>query len=273
MQTVLDFWDDTDTKAAGQRCAAARRRAIAMSHHANSAHIGSSLSCVEILDAVFAVSNLRPDTAADARRDRIVFSKGHAAMAFYATLEQWGLVGSDRLDVYLRPGTDLWGHVTLTPAVPAIDASSGSLGHGLSIAAGFALGHRLQKRDDLRTFCVLSDGECDEGTTWEAALFAGARKLDRLTAIIDYNHIQSLAPVAEVLDLEPFADKWEAFGWEAVRGDGHDWAALVSMLKKPPRGRPRIVLADTVKGKGIARIENTVASHYKPALACDLADA
>jgi transketolase len=259
-----------DGETAAARCAAARRRVISMSYRANSAHLGSSLGVVEILDAVLAVSDLRPANARAAERDRVLLSKGHAAMAYYAALEQYGLVDPALLDVYLQNGTPLWGHVGLTEAAPAIDATSGSLGHGLSLAAGFALGNRLRGRDDLRVFCILSDGECDEGSTWEAALFAGARKLSALTAIVDYNHIQSLAATKEVMDLEPFADKWRSFGFEAVELDGHDWAALVAALSRPSRGRPRVILAHTVKGKGVARIENTVASHYKPALAADL---
>lgn len=244
-----------------------------MSHRANSAHLGSSLSCIEILDAVLRASDLDSDTAAIARRDRIVFSKGHAAMAYYATLEQHGLVEATRLDVYLQNGTALWGHVTRTEAAPAIDASSGSLGHGLSLAVGFALGFRLREEHDLRAFCILSDGECDEGSTWEAAMFAGARELDALRVVVDYNHIQSLAPTHEVMDLEPFGDKWRAFGWEALEVDGHDEEALLAALSAPSAGKPRVVLAHTVKGKGLPRIENTVASHYKPALASDLAEA
>lgn len=255
---------------AASRCASARRRIVSMSLAAKSAHLGSSLSAVEILDATFAASNLSPDNASAAMRDRIVFSKGHAAMGYYATLEQYGLIDGARLDVYLKDGTALWGHVTLTPEVPAIDASSGSLGHGLSLATGFALGHRLRQRDDLRVFCILSDGECDEGATWEAAMFAGARKLDRLVAIVDYNHIQSLAATKDVMDLEPFADKWRAFGWEAREVDGHDSAALKTAIDAPTLGKPRAVLAHTVKGKGVPRIENTVESHYRPAVAADL---
>ncbi|WP_256380985.1 transketolase [Methylosinus sp. PW1] len=258
-----------DDVAAAARCAAARRRVISMSYSANSAHLGSSLGVVEILDAVLAVSDLRPATASAADRDRVILSKGHAAMAYYAALEQYGLVAPSLLDAYLQNGTPLWGHVGLTEAVPAIDATSGSLGHGLSLAAGFSLGHRLRGGDH-RVFCILSDGECDEGSTWEAALFAGARKLSSLTAIVDYNHIQSLAPTKEVMDLEPFGAKWRSFGFETIELDGHDWAALVAALERPGRGRPRVILAHTVKGKGVARIENTVASHYKPALAADL---
>jgi transketolase len=258
---------------ARRRCAAVRRRVVSMSHRANSAHLGSSLSCVEILDAIFLSSDIRADTASAADRDRVVFSKGHAAMAFYATLEQFGLLDGARLDSYLVAGTSLWGHVTLTPDAPAIDASTGSLGHGLSLAAGFALGGRLRGASERRVFCVLSDGECDEGATWEAAMFAGARGLDRLVAIVDYNHIQALGSTRDVLDLEPFADKWRAFGWEAVERDGHDERALLDAIAAPSIGKPRVILAHTVKGKGLPRIENTVASHYKPALAADLLEA
>lgn len=260
-------------EAAKLRCAAARKRVVALSYRASSAHLGSSLSCIEILDAVLLASNIRRDNQAADRRDRLVFSKGHAAMAFYATLEQHGLLAPGLLDSYLENGTRLWGHVTLTEAVPAIDASSGSLGHGLSLAAGFALGFKLQKADALCAFCILSDGECDEGSTWEAAMFGGARKLSNLTAVVDYNHIQALGPTHEVMDLEPFADKWRAFGWSAVEVDGHDEAALLEALRAARQEKPRVILAHTVKGKGIARIENTVASHYKPALADDLLEA
>lgn len=265
--------DISKHEAARRRCANARRRVIAMSYKASAAHLGSSLSCIEILDAVMQASNLTPATADAALRDRIIFSKGHAAMAYYATLEQHGLLAAEHLDVYLQNDTMLWGHVTRSDAAPAIDASSGSLGHGLSLAVGYALGHRLKKADHLRVFCILSDGECDEGATWEAAMFAGARKLESLTAIVDYNHIQSLAPTAEVMDLEPFGDKWRAFGWDAVELDGHDEDALDAALEAPRSGKPRAILAHTVKGKGVPRIENTVISHYKPALAADLAEA
>lgn len=262
-----------ESERARSRCAAARRRVIAMSYRANSAHLGSSLSCIEILDAVMRAADISPMNAGAALRDRIVFSKGHAAMAYYATLEQHGLVAPQMLDVYLQNDTRLWGHVTRLPEVPAIGASSGSLGHGLSLAVGFALGHRLKRAEALRVFCILSDGECDEGSTWEAAMFAGARKLDALTAIVDYNHIQSLAHTSDVMDLEPFGDKWRAFGWEAVEVDGHDEDALTDAIDAPGAGRPRVILAHTVKGKGVSRIENTVASHYKPALAGDLLEA
>jgi transketolase len=224
---------------------------------------------VEILDAVLNASNIRKDSVGDPGRDRIVFSKGHAAMAFYSALEAWGLLEPSLLDEYLRDGTGLWGHVTCSHLVPAIDASTGSLGHGLGLAAGFALGYRLRGHKS-QVFCILSEGDCDEGSTWEAALFAGHHRLDALTAIVDYNKIQSIGASKDVLDLEPFMDKWRAFQWSTLRIDGHDHSALVDALAKRPKLQPRVIIADTVKGKGIGRIENTIASHYHPAKAEDL---
>ena len=255
------------TAPALERCHRIRQTIVEMSHHARSAHLGSSLSCVEILDSVVAASTLRRDTASLSDRDRIVVSKGHAAMALYATLHVWGMIERKHISAYLENGTALWGHVTRSPEVPAIDCSTGSLGHGLSYATGLALGCRLRKSTS-RVFCILSDGECDEGATWEAALFAGHHGLSNLTAVVDYNKIQSIGTTAEVLDLEPFEAKWSSFRWSVQSTDGHDPASLESALAQP-RPAPRMVLAHTVKGKGIARIENTVASHYHPATDAD----
>ncbi|MBK4722827.1 transketolase [Azospirillum sp. YIM DDC1] len=250
--------------------AAIRRRIVGLSHQARSAHLGSSLSCVEILNAVLAVSDIRPETASVLERDRMLLSKGHAAMACYSVLEAWGLIDTVHLDRYLKDDTALWGHVTRTDAIPAIDASTGSLGHGLGLATGFALGARLRRWPKARAFCIMSDGECDEGSVWEAALFAGHHRLGGLTAVVDYNKIQSLERCADVMDLEPFADKWRAFRWDVVEVDGHDEDALIAALT--PRGdQPRAIIAHTVKGKGLPRIENTVASHYHPATADDVA--
>jgi transketolase len=253
-----------------QTVRAIRKRVAELSHAANSAHFGSSLSCVEILDAILRVSNIRSGNTAAPNRDRLVVSKGHAAMAYYATLAAHGLLQPDLLKDYLGDGTALWGHVTRTPAAPVIDASTGSLGHGLSLGLGFAQAYRL-KKDEATVFCVLSDGELDEGSTWEAALFAGSRQFGNLVAVVDYNKIQSLDRVDNVLPLEPLADKWRAFRWEAEAVDGHDSAALMAALGKPRIGRPRVVIAHTVKGRGVPRIEDTVASHYKAALAEDAA--
>lgn len=249
---------------------AIRKRIAQLSFHAKSAHFGSSLSCVEILDAILRVADITPANVTAPDRDRLIISKGHAAMGVYAALEAHGLLPSEMLADYLGDGTALWGHVTRSQAAPAIDASSGSLGHGLGLALGFAQAYRL-RRIPSKVYCVLSDGELDEGTNWEAILFAGARKFDALNVVIDYNKIQSLDFVESVLPLEPLADKWRAFQWEVDIVDGHNSEALVQALSRQTSGKPRVVIAHTVKGKGVARIENTVASHYKPALAEDAA--
>jgi transketolase len=259
-----------ESEIAEMRCRAIRGRIVQLSYSAQSAHLGSSLSVVEILDAVLAASNLRPSTANAPDRDRIVFSKGHAAMAYYGALEAWGLMDPKFLDGYLSDGSVLWGHVSTTKEVPAIDVSTGSLGHGLGLGAGFALGYRLRGWNG-RVFCILSDGECDEGAVWETALFAGHHRLERLVCLVDYNKVQSIGRTSEVLDLEPFLEKWAAFRWQALRVDGHDSVALSNALAIPSDGRPRVIIADTVKGKGIPRIENTVASHYHPARPEDVA--
>jgi transketolase len=248
--------------------AALRQRVIEVSYLAKSAHLGSSLSCIEILDCIIRASGLTPENMTAPHRPRLVMSKGHAAMAFYAALEAWGLIPKTHLDRYLQDGTALWGHVTRSSAVPAIDVSTGSLGHGLGLAAGYALGYRLRGWT-ARSFCVLSDGECDEGSTWEAILFAGHHRLSNMVAIVDYNKIQSIDRVSNVLELEPFADKWQSFNWTVREVDGHDPWAMDAVLGPPATERPLVVIAHTVKGKGVPRVENTVASHYHPARESD----
>jgi len=249
--------------------ASIRHRIALLSRDANSAHLGSSLSCVEILNAIVAVSNIRPDTRTSIDRDRLIMSKGHAAMGYYAVMAAYGLIAPEHLANYLGNGTALWGHVTRSAQVPVIDASTGSLGHGLGLTVGYGLAYRLRGWNG-RCFCVLSDGELDEGSTWEAAMFAGARQLGSVTAVIDYNKIQSLERVVEVMDLEPLADKWRSFRWHVAEVDGHDLSALEAALSSDSGGRPRLIIAHTIKGKGVERLENTVESHYRSATDADV---
>jgi transketolase len=246
-----------------------RHRIARLSRDARSAHLGSSLSCVEILSAIVASSNSRPETLQRPDRDRLIMSKGHAAMGYYAVMAEYGLIDQDHLANYLCNGTALWGHVTRSDRVPVIDASTGSLGHGLGLSVGYALAYRLRGWSG-RSFCVLSDGELDEGSTWEAALFAGARRLEAVTAVVDYNKIQSLERVTDVMDLEPLADKWRSFRWHVAEVDGHDLQAVAGALSIDSGGGPRLIIAHTTKGKGIERIENTVESHYRPATDADV---
>jgi len=210
------------------------------------------------------VLKLDPKNPAWAERDRLVYSKGHACAALYAALAEVGFFPVGRLDTFYGDGSTLVGHAT--HAVPGVEYSTGSLGHGLSVACGMAYAAK-QGRASHRVFVILSDGECDEGSTWEAALFASHHRLEHLVAIVDYNKIQSLGRTDDVLRLEPLADKWRAFDWSTSEVDGHDAKALVATLIEAPRvpGRPHVVVAHTVKGKGVSFMEDRLLWHYRSA--------
>ncbi len=239
-------------------------RSVQMVHRARSSHIGSALSIADLL-AVLYGGRLRVDPTRPAweGRDRMVLSKGHACVALYAALAERGYFPVEWLDTFYQNGTLLAGHATA--GTPGIDVSTGSLGHGLSIACGMALAGR-RAGADYRVFTVLSDGECDEGSTWEAVLFAPHHRLDNLVAIVDYNKIQSLGRVEDVLNLDPLADKWRAFGWAVREIDGHDLAKIDAAMDTLPlqAHRPTCLIAHTVKGKGVSFMENRLAWHYRP---------
>ena len=233
--------------------------------HGNSSHIGTVFSCVETLACLYgAILQLRPGQPDWPDRDRFVMSKGHGAAGLYATLALRGFFPRERLDEFCVDGGSLYGHVTHR-GVPGVDVSTGALGHGLAVAVGLAVG-ALRLHATWRVFALLSDGECDEGSTWEAALLAPAWKLSNLTAIVDYNKIQSLGRVEEVVPLEPLAEKWRAFGWDTREVDGHDIAALLEVLDPArwvPGQRPRCIIAHTVKGKGVSFMEDDLLWHYR----------
>jgi transketolase len=241
-----------------------RGHALRMVHRVKASHIGSCFSMADLLAVLYGgVLHVRPDQPDWPRRDRLLVSKGHAAAAVYAALAEAGFFPTSWLDTYCQDGTRLAGHVS-HQGVPGVEVSSGSLGHGLSLGCGMALAGKVDTAD-YRVFVLLSDGECDEGSIWEAVLFAPHHRLDNLVALIDYNKIQSFGTVKEVLDLEPFADKWRAFGWSVVEVDGHDHGLLRYHLRTLPRqpGRPTAVIAHTVKGKGVSFMEGTLTWHYK----------
>ena len=242
-----------------------RIAALRMVSRANASHIGSVFSCAETLACLYgAVLRVRPGEPDWPDRDRFVMSKGHAAAGLYATLALRGFFPRERLDDFSVDGGSLYGHVTHR-GVPGVEVSTGALGHGLAVAVGLAAG-AFRTGASWRVFALLSDGECDEGSTWEAALLGPAWKLSNLTAIVDYNKIQSLGRVEAVVPLEPFADKWRAFGWDVREVDGHDVDALIEALdpvRWPPAGRPRCVLAHTVKGKGVSFMEDDLLWHYR----------
>jgi transketolase len=241
-----------------------RAHALRMVHRARASHIGSCFSMSDLLAVLYgAVLRVRPTEPDWPGRDRLLVSKGHAAAAEYAALAEAGFFPTSWLDSYCSDGTRLAGHVS-HHGVPGVEVSSGSLGHGLSFGCGMALAGKHDGAD-YRVFVLLSDGECDEGSIWEAALFAPHHRLDNLVAVVDYNKIQSFGSVREVLDLEPFAAKWQAFGWAVVEVDGHDHAQVLAALTALPRtpGRPTAVIAHTVKGKGVAFMEGQLRWHYQ----------
>ena len=201
----------------------------------------------------------RPDWA---DRDRFILSKGHGAAILYAALAESGIIPRSWLDRYGEDGGPLPGHVDA--GVPGVEISTGSLGHGLSIACGMALAAKRKRRSH-RVIALLSDGELDEGSTWEAILFAPQHGLDNLTAIVDYNKIQSLGHVRDVIDLEPLAAKWTAFRWAAREIDGHDHSQIAQALGECPFkvGSPSVIIAHTVKGKGVSFMEGQLAWHYQ----------
>jgi transketolase len=243
-----------------------RMHCVKMTNKANASHIGSCLSMIDLVAVLYAkvlrFDNERPDWP---ERDRFVLSKGHGCAALYAVLAEEGFFPLEWLDAYYLDGSKLAGHATHT--VPGIEISTGSLGHGLPIATGMAL---AAKRDGStqRVYCLLSDGECDEGSNWEAILFAPQHKLDNLVAIVDYNKIQSLGRVEEVIDLDPLADKFRAFRWSVREIDGHDHASIEEALKGIPyeQNRPTCLIAHTIKGKGISFMEDQLLWHYKAPL-------
>jgi len=251
-----------------------RLATLRMICNARSSHVGSGFSMAELLAVLYArilkVDAKNPEWA---ERDRFILSKGHACAPLYAVLAERGFFPKEWLEEFYVDGGRLAGHATHV-GVPGVEISTGSLGHGLPIACGMAL---AGKRDGgaHRIFTLLSDGECDEGSNWEAALFAGHHKLDNLIVIIDYNKIQSLGTVAEVLQLEPFAAKWQAFGWAVREIDGHNLEEIEGFLKKVPleKDRPSCVIAHTIKGKGVSFMENKLLWHYRSPDADEMAKA
>jgi transketolase len=241
-----------------------RARLVEMSHAAEAPHLGSALSCVDLLVAVYWTAlRINPTDPGADDRDRFILSKGHAATALYATLARRGFFPEELLDSYNCDGSPLAEHPSLN-CVPGVEASTGSLGHGLSLAAGMALAQRLRKRPS-RFFVLLSDGECNEGSTWEGALFAATHRLGRLTVLVDYNKWQATGRSNEVMALHPLVGKWKAFGWDAREVDGHDLSTLPGLLVDVPEdgARPRALIAHTTKGKGVSFMEGDNNWHYR----------
>jgi transketolase len=238
-----------------------RSHSLRMTHRAKSSHVGSCLSAADILATLYTrVLRVDPHAIDDPHRDKFYMSKGHAAAVLYAALAERGFFPVSELDGYNQDGSILSGHVN--HAAPGVELSTGSLGHALPVAVGAAMAADRLKLNG-RVFCMLSDGECDEGSNWEALLIAGHHRLRRLTVIIDYNKIQSFGRTAEVLDLEPFGDKLRSFRWAVREIDGHDTDALEAALADSDDEKPKAIVAHTVKGKGVSWMEDRLEWHYK----------
>jgi transketolase len=241
-----------------------RRHIITMLGAVGSGHPGGSLSAVEIVTALyFEVMRLDPERPDWPQRDRFVLSKGHAAPVLYAALAERGYFPVEKLNSLRKLGSPLQGHPD-RKALPGVEVSTGSLGHGLTVANGMALAARLDKRD-YRVYVLLGDGELQEGMVWEGAMAAAHYHLDNLTAIVDHNHLQIDGEVEKVMSPEPVAEKFQAFGWEARTIDGHDFGQIITALQwaREVLGRPAVIIAETVKGKGVSFMENQVGWHGK----------
>lgn len=240
-----------------------RLKVIQMACEAKHCHVGSSLSEIEFLVALyFKIMKHNPSRPKDPARDRLILSKGHGSAALYAILAEAGYFPKTRLKDFLKNGSALVGHVNYH-GVPGVEFSTGSLGHGLPVGLGMAL---AMKKDKLpgRIFVILSDGELDEGSNWEAILAAANWHLDNLVVIVDYNKIQACGRVEEVMPLEPLADKWKAFNWSVKELAGHNFEQIISALSNLPfkKGKPSVLIAHTIKGKGVSFMENKIEWHY-----------
>jgi len=243
-------------------CKTIRRHIIEMIFEAKSGHPGGSLSAVEILSVLF-LEEMRHDPHRPdwPDRDRVIMGKGHAAPVLYAVMAECGYTPVDQLKTLRKMGSIYQGHPDRR-FIPALEASTGSLGQGLSLGLGMALAARLDK-SPTRAYVLLGDGEIQEGQIWEAAMFGSYHKMDNVVAIVDYNKIQLDGWVKDIMDLEPLADKWRAFGWHAIELDGHDIPALRKAFEeaRATKGKPTVLIANTIKGKGVSFMENNPKFH------------
>jgi len=235
-----------------------------MAFDSQEGHVGSALSCADALTVLyFGILNIDPKNPLSGNRDRFVLSKGHAVSALYAVLAERGFFEKKCLDGYCKDGTKMAGHST-KQSFPGVEVSTGALGHGLPMACGMAIADKKDKKKN-KTFVMISDGECDEGTTWESALFAAHHKLDNLVVIIDYNKWQAFGRTKDVLNLEPLAEKWQAFGWQTKEVAGHNFEELEKHFLTVPlkKDLPTVIILNTKKGAGVSFLEDKLESHYK----------
>lgn len=241
-----------------------RRHLVKMSHAGKAPHLGSALSTVEILVSLYwNVADISPETSSHSNRDRVILSKGHAAAALYATLAERGFIPVSQLATYAKSGSSLPEQMSPN-CIPGVEAATGSLGHGLPMGLGMALAGKIQNQN-YRTWVIMSDGECNEGSVWEAAMTAPAFQLNRVTVIVDYNGWQATGRSDKTLNLAPLTDKWKAFGWAVTETDGHDHSQLITAMQQGFQNneKPTAIIAKTTKGRGISFMEDDNNWHYR----------
>ncbi len=240
-----------------------RLHAIDMVNHAHASHIAGILSVADIIAVLYAeVLKYDPQNPNDPARDRFVLSKGHNGVAVYAALAECGFFSVDDLDTYGDDGSAFSCHIS-HKNVPGIEVSTGSLGHGVGIACGMAL-HGKCREKDYKVYSVIGDGECDEGSIWEMAMLSAQHKLDNFTVIIDRNRMQAMGFCEDIINTDPLKEKWEAFGWMAIEMvDGHDHRQLLDSFNQKHPGKPKVIIANTIKGKGVSFMENNLLWHYR----------
>ncbi|CAE19694.1 possible N-terminal fragment of transketolase [Prochlorococcus marinus subsp. pastoris str. CCMP1986] len=242
-----------------------RKRIIKTSYEAKIPHIGSCLSCIELLVFLYWKElNIDPSNSEAINRDRFILSKGHGAPALFQVLGLKGFFPIERLNSFGKPGSVFHEHPPKPGYIPGIEAATGSLGHGFPMAVGMSLAKRINNLQ-YRTYSILSDGECNEGSIWEAAMFAGAQKLDDLTIFIDFNKWQATGRSKEVLALDPLKEKWQSFGWDVYEIDGHKFNQIDKSIElaKTNKNKPSAIIAHTIKGKGVSFMEDNNNWHYK----------
>lgn len=234
-----------------------KKSIVNMAHYSHASHVGSALSVSDVLYVIYSkVADITPENLRDTCRDKVILSKGHASTALYATLAHVGLMDKSLLDSYYITGGKLPGHLDMT-SVPGVDASTGSLGHGLSLGLGMALADSKH-----HVFVIMGDGECDEGSVWEAAMLLGRLRLQNLTAVVDKNELQGFGRTADIMADQNLAERFSSFGLDVQEVNGHDLQQLENALKKPS-DRTKLIISHSIKGQGVSYMEDQFIWHYK----------
>lgn len=240
-----------------------RKKIYQIAHHAGGGHMGASFSMADIISVLYFDNVLKYDAKNPEweDRDKFILSKGHASYALYATLAKAGYFPEEELRNVGKVGSKFGGHPKMYE-IPGVEASTGALGHGLSFAIGIAYSNKMDEKDN-HVYVVLGDGECQEGSIWEGALSAPTLELDNLTVVVDYNKLQAMDDLETIVRMKPFADKWKAFGWNVIEIDGHNYEEIKEALLVRVEKKPTLIIANTIKGKGVSFMENVAIWHYR----------